>query len=90
MEAYQTIQYKPVFPVDEAGRFMYEYNKKKSETLSDKYSGKASGLYDILKADEKTLTEEIESIETQIAEREKIKLQNYSLLYNFYCIFLVV
>jgi len=29
MESYQMIEHKPTFPLDEAGKFLYEYNKKK-------------------------------------------------------------
>ena len=76
MEAYQTMQYGPTFPVDEAGKFLYEYNKKKNDTLTDKHPGRAYGLYDILKSDEKAVVDETESIEFQIAEREKIKQRN--------------
>lgn len=76
METDQTVQYGATFPVDEAGKFLYEYNKKKNETFSDKYSGKGYGLYDILKSDEKAVVDEIESIEFQIAERERIKQRN--------------
>ncbi len=76
METYQTMQYGPTFPVDEAGKFLYEYNRKKNETFSDKSSGKAYGLDSLLKADEKVIGEEIESIDFQIAEREKIKQRN--------------
>jgi len=28
MEAYQMLEYKPTFPLGEAGKFLYEYNKK--------------------------------------------------------------
>ena len=76
----ETIPYGLTFPVDEAGKFLYEYNKKKNETFSDKYSGKAYGLDSLLKADEKVIGEEIESIDFQIAEREKIKQRNVRFL----------
>jgi len=78
MESYQMIEYKPTFPLGEAGKFFYEYQKKKSESVSDKYSG--AGLDDVLKSDERTLLEEVESIDFQIAEREKIKQRNVRFL----------
>lgn len=79
MEAYQTIQYRPTFPVDEAGKFVYEYNKGRKEMPKDNYQScdnKAYGLDSLLKADEKVIGEEIESIGFQIAERERIKRRN--------------
>jgi len=30
MEAYQMLEYKPTFPVDDTAKLMYEYQKKKS------------------------------------------------------------
>jgi hypothetical protein len=83
MEAYQTMQYGPTFPVDEAGKFLYEYNKRKKEIPKDNYQilgNKAYGLDSLLKADEKVIGEEIESIDFQIAEREKIKQRNVRFL----------
>jgi len=38
MEAYQMLECKPTFPLGEAGKFLYEYNKKKSENF----------IYDVL------------------------------------------
>lgn len=65
MEAYQIIGYKPTFPVDEAGKFLYQYNKKKSEAINGKCSGVGYGLDDILKSDEKTVLEEVESVNVE-------------------------
>ena len=79
MESYETMQYGPTFPVDEAGKFLYEYDKRKKEIAKDNYQSlgnKAYGLDALLKADEKVIGEEIESIEHLIAEREKIKRRN--------------
>ena len=73
------MQYRPTFPVDETGKFLYEYNKNRKEIQNDNYStlgNKAYGLDALLKADEKIIGEEIESIEHLIAEREKIKRRN--------------
>ena len=79
MEAYQTMQYGPTFPVDDISKALYEYNKRKKEIPRDNYQileNKAYGLDSLLKADEGAVEEEIESIEFQIAEREKIKQRN--------------
>ena len=75
----ETIPYGPVFPVDEISQALYQYNKKKKEILNDTYSALASkdyGLEALAKADERIRDGEIDSIEHQIAEREKIKRRN--------------
>lgn len=79
METYQTMQYGPTFPVDDISKVLYEYNKGRKEIPKDNYQSlenKAYGLDSLLKADEKVIGEEIESIEHLIAEREKIKRRN--------------
>ena len=79
METYQPMQYGPTFPVDDISKALYEYNKRKKEIPKDNYQSlenKAYGLDSLLKADEKVIGEEIESIDFQIAEREKIKQRN--------------
>lgn len=79
MDAYQMIEYKPTFPVDDISKALYEYNKRKKEIPKDNYQmleSKAYGLDSLLKADEKVVEEEIDNIGFQIAEREKIKQRN--------------
>jgi len=77
MEGYQMLECKPTFTAGESGKFLYEYNKKK-EVVDSKYSG--AGLDDVLKSDERTLLEEVESIDFRIAERERIKQRNVRFL----------
>ena len=82
MENYEK-PYRTIFPIDDISRVMYDYNKKKSENSNDSYLGsKAYGLDEMVKADEKVLADEIDSIEHQIAEREKIKQRNIIFLEN--------
>lgn len=69
--------YGSTFPVDEISRAMYEYNKKKNDNFNNNYvKSSAYGLSGLLKSDEKITAEEIENIEHQIAERERIKRRN--------------
>jgi len=75
----ETIPYRPTFPVDEISQALYQYNQKKKEIPNDTYpafANKDYGLEALAKADERMRDEEIESIERQIAEREKIKRRN--------------
>ena len=73
--------YRTTFPVDDISKAMYEYDKKKDENPSDNYpDNKSYGLNEIVKADEKIAADEIDSIEQQIAEREKIKQRNIKFL----------
>ena len=77
MENYKQSIYRPTFPVNDIGNALYEYNKKKNDNPSDNYlSNRAYGLDDLMKADERIAADEIDSIEHQIAEREKIKQRN--------------
>ena len=76
---HETSLYRPVFKVDEISKALYEYNKRKKEIPKDNYpilENKAYGLDDLMKADERIAADEIDSIEHQIAEREKIKQRN--------------
>lgn len=76
---HETSLYRPVFPVDDISKALYEYNKRKKEIPKDNYQileNKAYGLDALLKADEKVIGEEIDSIDFQIAERERIKRRN--------------
>ncbi len=82
----ETIPYRPTFPVDEISQALYQYNKKKREIPKDNYQSlenKAYGLDSLLKADEKVIEEEIESIDFQIAERERIKQRNVIIRFLF-------
>jgi hypothetical protein len=80
---HETSLYRPTFPVDEISKALYEYNKRKKEIPKDNYQmleNKTYGLDSLLKADEKVIEEEIESIDFQIAERERIKRRNVTFL----------
>jgi hypothetical protein len=68
--------YRTTFPVDDISKVMYEYNKKNNENPNDSYQNKSYGLDEMVKEDEKIVADEIDSIEHQIAEREKIKQRN--------------
>ena len=69
--------YRTTFPVDDISKVMYEYDKKKNENPNTHYlDSKAYGLDEMVKEDEKIVADEIDSIEHQIAEREKIKQRN--------------
>ena len=75
--------YRTTFPVDDITKVMYEYNKKKDENPNDNYQSldnKSYSLNELVKADEKIAAHEIDSIEQQIAEREKIKQRNIKFL----------
>lgn len=77
MEDYEPVPCRASFPVNDIGNALYEYNKKKNENPNDGYlSNKAYGLNDLVKEDERIVADELESIEHQIAEREKIKQRN--------------
>jgi len=85
MENHEAQPYRTTFPVDEIERMIYEYRKKKEKENPTRggYQGlenKSYGLTDLLKADERVIEEEVESIEHQIAEREKIKQRNITFL----------
>ncbi len=76
---HETSSYRPTFPVDEVSKALYEYNKRKKEIPKDNYQGLENNTYGLdalLKADERAIEEEVESIEHLIAERERIKQRN--------------
>jgi len=82
MENYKPT-YNAMFPVDDISKVMYDYNKNKNGNPIDNYSSlenKAYGLDDLVKADERIVEDEIDSIEHQVAEREKIKQRNIRFL----------
>jgi vacuolar-type H+-ATPase subunit I/STV1 len=75
--------YRATFPVDEISKVLYEYNKKKNQipdNSNQSLDNKAYGLNEIAKEDERILADEIDGIEHQIAEREKIKQGNIRFL----------
>ena len=80
MGNYEQIPYRPILPADNISKVLYEYNKKKDENPNDSYRNKAYGLNDLVKEDERIAADEIDSIEHQIAEREKIKQSNIRFL----------
>lgn len=81
MENHEPQTYRTTFPVDDISKALYEYNRKKNENPNLNYlDNKAYGLDGLVKADERVVAEEIESVEHQVAEREKIKQRNIRFL----------
>lgn len=80
MENYKE-SYRATFPVDQISKVMYEYNKKREENPTTNYLGnKAYGLDDLVKGGERVAADEVDSIEHQIGERERIKQRNVKFL----------
>lgn len=81
MEEYKPTGYGEALRIDDISRAIYEYNKRKNENQNLNYQGLQNyGLDALLKADQGIVEEEVDSIEHQIAEREKIKRRNVCFL----------
>jgi vacuolar-type H+-ATPase subunit I/STV1 len=83
MQDYESMPYRPILAVDDMSRLMYQYNNEKNKNHIDSYqipNKNTHSLNSLVKEDERIVADEIENIEHQIAEREKIKQRNIKFL----------